>query len=129
MKARTRARRRAFEVIFESLQRGLDLEQLVQERDLPEYGLELVRGVASNQRAILEWLDTYSDGWPTERMPAVDLAALHLGAYEVVFEDDVPDAVVLQECADLVGELSTDKSPGFVSGLLGRLSTIKATLR
>ena len=127
--SRTRTRRRAFEVIFEALQRGEDLLQVAAERDLPPYGLELVQGVAANRVAIAEWLDTYSDGWPTERMPAVDLAVLHLGAFEVVFEDDVPDAVILKDCADLVGELSTDKSPGFVSGLLGRLSNIKTTLR
>lgn len=129
MTTRTRARRKAFETIFEAQQRGIDLAGLVAERDLPEYAAQLANAVAVNQDAIGEWLDTYSDGWPTDRMAAVDRAALYLGTYEVVFEDDVPDPVILKDVADLVGELSTSKSPNFVSGMLGRFSAIKETLR
>ena len=129
MSGRTRARRLAFELIFEAQQRGTDLAQLAQQRELPKYALTLALGVAEHATAISEWLDTYSEGWPTERMPAVDRAVLFLGTFEVVFEDDVPDPVILKDCADLVGELSTDKSPGFVSGLLGRIASIKQTLR
>ena len=93
------------------------------------YTLQLVQGVAHHQREISEWLDTYSQGWPQARMPAVDRAILYVGAYEVVFEDDVPDPVILKSAADLASKLSTDKSPNFVAGLLGRLSKIKTTLR
>jgi N utilization substance protein B len=143
-------------LVFESFQRGLDPLDMVRQRaalraggvggasgetgeeaaeDLsdavavPPYTLQLVRGVAERRPEISDWLDTYAQGWPQSRMPAVDRAILYVGAYEVVFEDDVPDPVVLKAAADLAGRLSTEKSAGFVSGLLGRLSKIKATLR
>jgi N utilization substance protein B len=93
------------------------------------YTIQLVQGVAGHQAEISEWLDTYSKGWPQNHMPAVDRAILYLGAYELVFEDDVPDAITLKAAADLAGKLSTDKSADFVSGLLGRLSKLKPTLR
>ena len=127
--SRTKARRKAFELIFEAQQRGSDLAQLLDQRPSPEYAKQLVQGVVANQEAIGEWLDTYSDGWPTDRMASVDKAALFLGAFEVVLEDDVPDQVIIKDMADLVGELSTDKSPNFVSGILGRMSVIKDSLR
>jgi N utilization substance protein B len=117
------------EVLFESNQRGLNAVAVAQSRDLPEYAVELLRGVDQHGEEIGDWLDTYSHGWPRANMPAVDLAVLMLGAYEVVFEESVPDAVALKEAADLAGEYSTDKSAGFVSGLLGRLAAIKDTLR
>jgi N utilization substance protein B len=134
-------RRRAVELVFEALQRELPLPALLEDRaavsDADElsdavrvapYTAHLVEGVAARQGLISEWLDTYSQGWPQDRMPAVDRAILYVGAYEVVFEDDLPDPIAIKEAADLAGRLSTDKSASFVSGLLGRLSKIKATL-
>jgi N utilization substance protein B len=149
--SRTAARRRAVELVFEALQRDVDLMSVVRTRTalreaaaetdlepdtelpdavvVPPYTLQLVQGVGAHQPEISEWLDTYSQGWPQSRMPAVDRAILYVGAYEVVFEDDVPDPVILKAAADLASKLSTDKSANFVSGVLGRLSKIKATLR
>jgi N utilization substance protein B len=131
------------ELVFESFQRGVALGELARRRlagegegaapvddaaPLPAYAARLALGVAERQTLISEWLDTYSQGWPQPRMPAVDRAILYVGAYEVVFEDDVPDRSAISGAADLAGRLSTDKSANFVSGLLGRLSEIKATL-
>ncbi|MDR2113764.1 MAG: transcription antitermination protein NusB [Bifidobacteriaceae bacterium] len=127
--ARDVARRRAVELVFESLQRRQPASVLLEGREAPPpYALTLVQGVEAHQTEITEWLDTYSHGWPSKRMPAVDRAILYVGAYEVVFEPDVPDQVILKAAADLAAKLSTDKSPNFVSGLLGRISQIKETL-
>ncbi|MDR2565758.1 MAG: hypothetical protein LBC97_06800 [Bifidobacteriaceae bacterium] len=143
--SRSAARRRAVLLVFEAFQRGAGLPELLADRvalgasdwgsELPDaaapapYTVQLVEGVAAHQEEISEWLDTYAQRWPQSRMPAVDRAILYVGAYEVVFEDDVPDQVVLKSAADLAAKLSTAKSADFVSGLLGRLSKIKATLR
>jgi N utilization substance protein B len=142
--SRSAGRRRAVELVFEAFSRGLALGALLRERsqlattdwalELPDaaplgsYTVQLVEGVAARQAEISEWLDTYSQRWPQSRMPAVDRAILYVGAYEVVFEDDVPDEVILKGSADLAAKLSTAKSADFVSGLLGRLSKIKDTL-
>jgi N utilization substance protein B len=101
----------------------------LQEEPLPPYTVELVRGVDANSEEIGEWIDTYALGWSRERMPAVDRVILTLGAYEIVLEEDVPDEVILEAMADLAGKLSTDRSPGFISGVLGRISSLKQTLR
>jgi N utilization substance protein B len=135
MGARSKARKRALDVLFEADQRGIDPIKLMADRitrdggeqALGEYSIELVEGVSKNSERIDELLSTYSHGWTLERMPAVDRAVLRLGAWELLFNDDVPDAVAIDEAVDLARSLSTDDSPGFVNGLLARLLEVKAT--
>ena len=62
------------------------------------------------------------------RMPAVDRAVLRLGTFELLWLDDVPDAVVVDQAVELARSLSTDDSPGFVNGVLGRLLDLKPML-
>ena len=73
-------------------------------------------------------LTTYAQGWTLARMPAVDRCALRLGTWEVLWNDDVPDAVAVDEAVAMVRDLSTDTSPTFVNGLLGRIMDLKPTL-
>ena len=134
--ARSKARKRALDLLFEAEQRGLNADALLTERlvkpatqhDLNEYTVEIVRGVVAKWVQIDELLATYSQGWTVERMPAVDRAILRIGAWEVVFSDAIPDAVAISEAVALATSLSTDDSPGFVNGLLGRLAEVKPTL-
>ena len=136
MGARTKARKRAVDILFEAEQRGVDPQVLLADRVIephteaavPQYSVDLVEGVVAHQERIDELLATYSHGWTVERMPAVDRALLRVGTWELLFNDDVPDAVAVDEAVDLARELSTDESPGFVNGLLGRLVEIKPTL-
>ncbi len=136
MSARRKARKRALDVLFEADQRGVPpLEVLAAriaepgtEAALPQYSVDLVEGVLAEQARIDELLTTYAHGWSLERMPAVDRAALRLGTWEILFNDDVPDAVAVDEAVELVRALSTDESPGYVNGLLGRLVDLKPTL-
>jgi N utilization substance protein B len=134
--ARTKARARALDILFEADQRGVNAETLLDERlGDPEsrarnnpYTAELVRGVVARWSDINAALTDYSQGWTLERMPAVDRAVLRLGAWEVLFNEDIPDAVAISEAVALATELSTDESPAFVNGLLGRLAEVKATI-
>jgi N utilization substance protein B len=134
MSARTKARKRAIDVLFEAEQRNLPPVQVLSERiaqadpPVPEYTVSLVEGVAARRERIDEVLSTYSQGWTLDRMPAVDRALLRVGAYEILFCDDVPDAVAVNEAVDLARSLSTDDSPAFVNGLLGRVVELKPTL-
>ncbi len=73
-------------------------------------------------------LTDYSQGWTLERMPAVDRAILRLGAWEVLWNDEIPDGVAISEAVALATDLSTDESPAFVNGLLARLAEVKATI-
>jgi N utilization substance protein B len=134
MSARTKARKRAVDVLFESEQRNLPSVQVLSERiaqadpPVPEYTVSLVEGVAAHRERIDEVLSTYSQGWALDRMPAVDRALLRLGAFEILVCEDVPDAVAVNEAVDLARSLSTDDSPAFVNGLLGRVVELKPTL-
>jgi len=134
--ARTKARKRALDVLFEAEQRRLDpltvladrIAQPGTEAALPQYSVELVEGVQAQRARIDEVIATHSHGWTIERMPAVDRELLRIGAWEILFNDDVPDAVAVDEAVELARSLSTDESPGFVNGLLGRLVDLKPTL-
>jgi N utilization substance protein B len=132
--ARSKARKRAVDVLFEADQRGTDpLETLAArleaaETPVSEYTVELVAGVASHRQRIDELLSTYAQGWTLDRMPAVDRAVLRLGTFELMWRDDVPDAVVIDQAVELARSLSTDESPGYVNGLLGRLAELKPQL-
>ena len=134
MAARTKARKRALDVLFEADQRGLDpadvLADRVRRADPPvaEYTVEIVEGVLAHRERIDELLATYAHGWTVERMPGVDRALLRLAAWELLYNDQVPDAVAIDEAVELAHSLSTDESPAFVNGLLARLLAVKPTL-
>jgi N utilization substance protein B len=134
--ARTKARKRALDLLFEAEQRGVNAADLLRERlaapvteaPLSEFTADLVMGVVDHWAQVDELIATYSQGWTLKRMPAVDRAILRLGAYEVLFSTDVPEPVAISEWVGLATELSTDDSPRFVNGLLARLAEVKPTL-
>jgi N utilization substance protein B len=134
--ARTKARKRALDLLFEAEQRGVNAADLLRERlatpvteaPLSEFTADLVMGVVEHWGQVDELISTYSQGWTLSRMPAVDRAILRLGAYEVLFSTDVPEPVAISEWVGLATELSTDDSPRFVNGLLARLAEVKPTL-
>ena len=134
MGARTKARKRALDVLYASDLRAENpvaaLERAIADGEGPsnDYTTTLVRGVVEHQARIDELLATYAQGWTLERMPAVDRNVLRLGVFEVLYADDVPDAVALTEAMSLVRDLSTDESPQFVNGVLGNILRDKPSL-
>jgi transcription antitermination protein NusB len=135
--ARSKARKRALDVLFEAELRDAPvLEVLAQRRahggteapPISEYAAELVRGVQDHRAQIDELLAAHSEGWTLERMPAVDRNILRIGAYELLYADDVPDGVAISEAVLLAGQLSTEESSAFVNGLLARLLELKPSL-
>ncbi|MGW5241694.1 transcription antitermination factor NusB [Monashia sp. NPDC004114] len=136
MAARTKARSRALDILFEADQRGMNAQTLLEQRLADSesrvgnnpYSAEIVRGVVAKWTDINTALTDYSQGWTIERMPAVDRAILRMGAWEVLYNDEIPDAVAISEAVALATDLSTDESPSFVNGLLGRLAEVKATI-
>lgn len=134
--ARRKARKRAIDVLYEADIRGVDPVTLLADRigspDVPpvnDYTVTLVEGVVANRPRIDELLAEHAEGWSLQRMPPVDLAVLRMGLYELLWAPDVPDAVVIDEAVELAKELSTDDSPRFVNGVLGRIAGIADQLR
>jgi N utilization substance protein B len=136
MGARSKARKRAVDVLYAAALRDADPVTLLAERaevaehPVPnDYATTLVEGVAAHRERIDELLTEHAEGWTLDRMPFVDLAILRLGVYELLWAQDVPDPVAIDEAVQLARSLSTDDSPRFVNGVLGRLATIADQLR
>jgi N utilization substance protein B len=125
--ARSKARKRALDVLFEAELRGVPVLDLLAERitlgspPVPAYAADLVRGVT-------EQISQYAEGWTLARMPAVDRNVLRIGVYELLWAPDIPDGVAISEAVLLARDLSTDASPTFVNGLLARIADLKPTL-
>ena len=133
--ARSKARKRALDILFEAEQRGTPVLDLLAERitlgspPVPGYAADLVRGVAVHAARIDELISQYAQGWTLDRMPAVDRNVLRIGVYELLWADDVPDAVAINEAVLLAQDLSTEASPAFVNGLLARIAKLKPSLQ
>jgi N utilization substance protein B len=132
--ARSKARRRALDILFESEQRGMPALEVIRARRektdmvIADYTVDIVEGVLEHQEQIDEFLSTYSQGWTLDRMPAVDRNLLRGGTYELLWMPGVPEGVVISEWVHLAGELSTDESPQFINGLLARFKQLKPSL-
>lgn len=143
MATRNKARRRAVEVLYEADLRSVSPATVLADRlarvrqmtaqdsdpRIGEYAIELVEGVARHIERIDSLIETYSVGWPLDRMPAVDRNVLRLGIFELLWEDGVPDVVAIDEAVGLAQQLSTDESPQFVNGLLNRIMELKPSLQ
>jgi N utilization substance protein B len=132
--ARGKARKRALDVLYEADLRGTDPVTTMADRlaqadpPVPDYTVELVEGVTARRARIDELIATYAEGWTLDRMPPVDRNLLRVAIFELLWCDGVPDAVAISEAVALAKDLSTDESPRFVNGLLGRLQLLKAEL-
>ena len=134
MSARTKSRKRALDILFESeaqsLPPGGTLADRLADGEYPvnEYAVLLIEGVVAHRDRLDEIIAENAKDWTLDRMPAVDRNLLRIGAYEVLYVDDVPDAVAVSEAVGLAADLSTDESPSFVNGLLSRIVELKPTL-
>ena len=131
MPARRKARKRALDVLYEAdLRDRRPADVMVDyvarlERPLPGhlgYAQELVAGVAADLDRIDELIGSYAEGWTIDRMPVVDRNLARIAVYELLHEDDVDDAVAITEAVELARQMSTDDSPRFLNGLLGRIA-------
>ena len=134
MGARTKARKRALDLLYGAELRGRPLDEALlptqdgNERPVNDYTVTLVRGVTEHQQRIDGLLEDYAVDWSLARMPAVDRNLLRIGVFEVLLVDDVPPEVAISEAVHLASELSTDESPRFVNGLLARVAERRPTL-
>ncbi len=133
MSARSKARKRALDILFSSDVRGDDLAvSLAAEakRAASEpareaswlYAREIVDGIIDTRDEIDEQIVTHARDWKIERMPAVDRAILRIGVWEILHNAEVPTAVAIDEAVELAKEFSTDESGAFVHGVLARIA-------
>jgi N utilization substance protein B len=136
--ARSKARKQSLDLLYESDIRGTSSTDLLSLRDviddgpdarpIREYTKVLVNGVNEHRRKIDELISTYAQGWDMDRLPAVDRNVLRIGIYEILWQEDVPHAVAIDEALAMAKELSTDESSVYIHGVLGRISSISKEL-
>lgn len=136
MGARSKARKRALDVLYGADVRGESINQALADEAARaaadpkranswEYAREIVVGITEHGDEIDELIQTYSLDWPLSRMPAIDRALLRIGVWEILFNDEVPDAVAIAEAVESARVHSTEDSAGFVNGLLGRIAATR----
>lgn len=138
MSARSKARKQALDILFEAdirqssamdlLATRLVVEEGPDARPIREYARALVTGVVDHRRKIDELISTYAQGWDMDRLPIVDRNILRIAIFEILWGEDVPDAVAIDEALTMAAMLSTDESAGYIHGVLGRISSIKGDL-
>ena len=129
---RTAARRKALQILFQSEITGLDYASIlsegfcIDEVGVPcDYTLKLLGGVEANRVEIDGLISRVSENWSLERMPFVDRSLLRMAIFEILYVDEVPYSVSINEAVELAkcfgGE---DESSRFVNGVLGRIANL-----
>ncbi|PWL20419.1 MAG: transcription antitermination factor NusB [Candidatus Aquiluna sp. XM-24bin5] len=133
MSSRTKSRKRALDALYAAELNKVDsLEALASAQEssagrqnqdaIFDYAETIVTGVKTNRDALDSRLQNLSEGWKLERMPYLDRAILRMGAWEILFNPEVPNEVAISEAVNLASELSTEESPKFINGVLARLA-------
>jgi N utilization substance protein B len=136
--SRSKARKRALDLLFAADVRDVPVIQLVDaeaERATNEpdraaswrYARDIIEGIIDHHVRIDELISANSQAWTIERMPAVDRAILRIGVWEVLYNDEVPTAVAIDEAVEAAKELSTDDSAKFVHGVLAAIARTGTT--
>jgi len=131
MTARRKARKRALDVLYEADLRAVPLREVlssyVDRLPVPRpehlgYAVALVEGVADHADRIDELIASYAEGWTLDRMPVVDRNLARIAVYELIYCDDIDDPVAITEAVELAKSLSTEDSPRYLNGVLGRIA-------
>jgi transcription antitermination protein NusB len=139
-RGRHQARKRAVDLLFEAEARGMTPAEVVDVRTaladanpdvspLYPYTAAAARGVSEQLAHIDDLITSHLQGWTLDRLPAVDRAILRVAVWELLYADDVPEPVAVDEAVQLAKELSTDESPGFVNGVLGQVMLVTPQIR
>jgi len=132
--ARSKARKAALDLLYESDIRGRPVSEVLKARlieveyPIREFTESLVAGVAEHRSRIDEIIGMRAKSWDLDRMPVLDRNILRLGAYEILWSTEVPVSVAIDEAVELAKTLSTEESPGYVNGVLGAIAEIRGDL-
>lgn len=131
--ARSTARKRALNTLYEADEKGQEILSLLAERidhpgaqtPLPEYAIEIIRGVEEHRRTIDSALNQFSQLWKVRRMAVVDRNILRIATWEIKYNPEVPSKVAIDEALSLAKTLSDAESPSFIHGVLSAIDDHK----
>lgn len=129
MLERTRARRQALQILYQHEITGDSIVSIFENRlfsdedgEPSEYCRELALGAEKNLDCVDQEIESTSEHWALSRMPFVDRNILRLAVYEIIYRDDVPDSVAINEAVEMAKVYGGDDSSKFVNGVLGRIA-------
>lgn len=131
MSTRSKARKAALDILYESDIRNLSPMDILRDREsdiefvIRDFTKQLILGVAQNRERIDEIILMRAKGWAIDRMPVVDRNILRLAVQELLFDKSTPYSVVIDEAVELAKSLSTDDSSEYVNGVLGAIYEVK----
>ena len=96
--------------------------------DIFEYARKIVDGLVEKYEEVDDAIDMASHQWKIDRMPTLDRAILRVATWEILFEEQVPDAVAISEAVELAKEYSTEDSSGFINGVLNQIASTKTAI-
>ena len=133
MSARSKARKRALDFLYEGDIKKSDAVELFKTRGATElsqepYVMVLLAGVAEHINKIDELIITYAQGWDMDRMPPIDRNILRIAIYEILWESAVDLQVACDEAVELAKSLSTDESSSYINGVRGRIIKLKDSI-
>lgn len=133
MAARSKARKRALDFLYEADIRNISAKEVFAQRGATElsqepYVSELISGVTEHIGKIDELISTYAQGWDMDRMPPIDRNILRIALFEILWGNQIPFQVAADEAVELGKVLSTDESSAYINGVIGRIIKIKDSL-
>ena len=123
MRKRSEEREQAFCLLFQSLFNTDENFEIYEENieSVGDYARSIALGVEEKKENLDGLIEKYSKGWKVKRLPKVNLAILRLAAYEILFVDDVPESVAINEALELAKKYSGESDYSFINGVLGAL--------
>ena len=121
---RSEAREQAFQLVVEmgitgdSVDATIDAAGMSRDLILDDFAEKLAKGVEQNREKIDEQISRYIRGWKFSRLSRVAVAALRLAVYEILYEDNIPDSVSINEAVELAKKYGSVEDAPFVNGVL-----------
>ena len=134
MSARSKARKAALDLLYESDIRNRPVIDLLNDRLtgldflIRDYTRNLILGVAENKAKIDEIILMRAKGWDLDRMPVIDRNILRLGAFELLWSTEIPASVAISEAVELAKTLSTEESASYINGVMAAILEVKSDL-
>ncbi len=130
MQVRRKARTIALEIIYQKEITKASLDEIMRNRNRAgegeppsDFSMKLINGVMSHQAEIDDLIEGYADNWALDRMPSLDRNIIRISLYEMLYEEDIPFSVSINEAVELAKIYGTEDSGKFVNGVLGRIAS------
>jgi len=126
MLKRREAREKALFCLYQSDLLDIDIDELIQmdlknKKNIDQFTLKLVKGVKNNFENLNEIINLHSSNWQIDRMSILDRNMLRIALYEIMFEQEIPLKVTINEAIEISKKYGTNESGKFVNGILGKV--------